>query len=528
MLRNWPLPPDRTWWTVVIYIAAVALFLRLYDLPLKPLHHDEAVNTVFLTKLVNPPHQYRYDPSNYHGPTLYYFGWLSAAAFGLSTFAIRFVTAAFGLITVLLVLALKRYIGAVGALAAAALIALSPGAVYFSRYFIHEMLLGCFTLAVVVSGALWVSRRRSLFLYLASVSAGLMFATKETAIIAAVVIAGAAVGATWYLEVRRLARNTDSPSSLPKGSLIAAAGRTALGIGPDGKRRLVLLIPAAALFLAVSLFFYTSLFTHWQGALDALGAFAIWTKTGTAVHTLPWHAYLNWLSQEELPLLLLGVAGVGLAFVKAENRFTVFVALWSIGILTAYSVIPYKTPWLALNAIVPLAISGGYAAEIAWRHRPIFSTRALAMAAAVVAGVGLYQAVVLSFIRYDDGRYPYVYVHTQREVMAMVDEIDRLQTYNPALSIAITSKDQFPLSWYLRGYRAGYHGRPVATNDSLVIASAEQQPVVDRLLGDRYARLRSYSLRPGVRLILYARRDLKGVTLPMNDRTNKQGSVREE
>jgi uncharacterized protein (TIGR03663 family) len=528
MLRNWPLPPDRPWWTVVIYIAAVALFLRFYDLPLKPLHHDEAVNTVFLTKLVNPPHLYRYDPSNYHGPTLYYVGWLSAAVFGLSTFAIRFVTAAFGLITVLLVLALKRYIGAVGALAAAALIALSPGAVYFSRYFIHEMLLVCFTMALVVSAALWVSRRRLLFLYLASVSAGLMFATKETAIITAVVIAVAALGATWYVELRKLARSTDSPSSLPKRFLIAAAGRSALSIGQDGKRRLVLLIPAVALFLAASLFFYTSLFTHWQGALDALGAFAIWTKTGTAVHTRPWHAYLNWLSQEELPLLLLGAAGTGLALVKAENRFTVFAALWSVGILMAYSVIPYKTPWLALNAIVPLAITGGYAAEIAWRHRPVVSTRALTVVAAVVAGVGLYQAVVLNFIRYDDGRYPYVYVHTQREVMAMVDEIDRLRTYNPALTIAITSKDQFPLSWYLRSYRAGYHGRPVATNDSLVIASEEQQPVLDRLLGDRYARLRSYRLRPGVRLVLYARRDLKGVTLPIDDRASKQGSVREK
>jgi len=530
MLRNWPLPPDRPWWTVVIYIAAVALFLRFYDLPLKPLHHDEAVNTVFLTKLVNPPHLYRYDPSNYHGPTLYYFGWLTAALFGLSTFAIRFVTAAFGLITVLLVLALKRYIGAVGALAAAALIALSPGAVYFSRYFIHEMLLVCFTLGLVVSAALWVSGGRSLFLYLASVSAGLMFATKETAIIAAVVIAGAALGATWYVELRKLARarNTDSPSSWPKRSLIAAAGRSALSIRPTGKRRLVELIPAAALCLAVSLFFYTSLFTHWQGALDALSTFAIWTKTGTAVHTRPWHAYLNWLSQEELPLLLFGAAGAGLALVKAENRFTVFAALWSVGILTAYSVIPYKTPWLALNAIVPLAITGGYAAEIAWRHRPVLSTRALTVVAAVVAGVGLYQAVVLSFVRYDDGRYPYVYVHTQREVMAMVDEIERLRTYNPALTIAITSRDQFPLSWYLRGYRAGYHGRPVATNDSLVIASEEQQPVIDRLLGDRYAKLRSYRLRPGVWLVLYARRDLKGVTLPIDDRTSKQGAVREE
>jgi predicted membrane-bound mannosyltransferase len=42
------------------------------------------------------------------------------------------------------------------------------------------------------------------------------------------------------------------------------------------------------------------------------------------------------------------------------NSFALFAALWAIGILAAYSLVPYKTPWLALNFIVPLAIIGGY------------------------------------------------------------------------------------------------------------------------------------------------------------------------
>ena len=61
----------RAWWAAVLYIASLALFLRFYDLPLKPLHHDEGVNVYLLTKLVRPPHSYQYHPSNYHGPTLY-------------------------------------------------------------------------------------------------------------------------------------------------------------------------------------------------------------------------------------------------------------------------------------------------------------------------------------------------------------------------------------------------------------------------------------------------------------------------
>ena len=55
------------------------MFLRFYNLPLKPLHSDEAVNGLFLTRLVVPPHQYRYDPANYHGPTLFYAAWLSTS-----------------------------------------------------------------------------------------------------------------------------------------------------------------------------------------------------------------------------------------------------------------------------------------------------------------------------------------------------------------------------------------------------------------------------------------------------------------
>ena len=46
--------------------------LRLYDLNLVPLHHDEGVNGNFLVKLVRDG-SYQYDPNNYHGPTLYYF-----------------------------------------------------------------------------------------------------------------------------------------------------------------------------------------------------------------------------------------------------------------------------------------------------------------------------------------------------------------------------------------------------------------------------------------------------------------------
>jgi len=53
-------------------VIAAAAGLRLYDLTLKPLHHDEGVNGFFLLGLFREG-VYCYNPANYHGPTLYYF-----------------------------------------------------------------------------------------------------------------------------------------------------------------------------------------------------------------------------------------------------------------------------------------------------------------------------------------------------------------------------------------------------------------------------------------------------------------------
>src|SRR5262245_6470090 len=62
---------NRAWLTTSFIIIIIAVGLRTGALELKPMHHDEGVNGYFLTNLVRNG-DYKYDPSNYHGPTLYY------------------------------------------------------------------------------------------------------------------------------------------------------------------------------------------------------------------------------------------------------------------------------------------------------------------------------------------------------------------------------------------------------------------------------------------------------------------------
>jgi uncharacterized protein (TIGR03663 family) len=548
----------RIWLIASLCVLAVAAFVRLYLLDLKPFHHDEGVNGFFLTNLYQKG-VYHYDPANYHGPTLYFFALsitkLKALLFGepgLGTIAVRLVPALFGIATVWLALQLRRHIGAVGALAAAALIALSPGHVYVSRYFIHEAHFVFFTLALVVAALRYWETADPVYLMLASISAALVFATKETAIITVAVLGLAWVIATVYMwltrwlmkrrtteewllaalfalscfvlfAARRLFTIGERPIIFFGMLLITTFFAAAVNLRPGKEQSLwlYLLESLPVALVAVTLFnifnelFYSSFFTYWQGVDGAFESLKIWARTGTKEHGHPWHTYLWWLAEEESPLLLLGALGTTLAVVLRRNRFAIFAGAWAFGILAAYSLIPYKTPWLMLNFTVPLAVIAGYGVnEIYARGRSGLArvpAIVIASAALIVCGT---QAVILNFYRYDDDKYPYVYAHTYREFISMVTEIELLAGRagtGKGTGITITAPEYWPLPWYLREYeRAGFYGHMAATQEPIVVGSTEQEQELATTLGDAYIRIDSYPLRPGVTLVLYARRDLAG------------------
>jgi uncharacterized protein (TIGR03663 family) len=513
-----------TWQLASIFVLVLAAFVRLYALELNPLHHDEGVNGFFLINLINNG-VYKYDPANYHGPTLYYFAlvmakFLKAFGFGLSTYAIRLVPVMFGVASVWLILCLRRRIGSMGALAGAALVALSPGAVYMSRYFIHESLFVFFTLGIVVAWLQYYDHANPVYLLLAAISAALLFATKETAMISAGVLLIALVLSDLYARLKKnplaetraedqrrqnknRARNTPMDSS---GEILERFG----GAGSVG----IWALAAILLFVCVYILFYSSFFTHPQGLNDSLKTFQIWARTGKKDHVHEWNTYLSWMRDEEAMLLALGAAGVLLALPYARRRFPIFAALWACGIIAAYSLIPYKTPWLTLNFIIPLAIIGGYGVDVLYRLAADNSALralvlALLLAALVVSG---YQMFQLNFRHYDDEQYIYPYAHTVREFLPLVEQINRFAVHartGRQTAISITSPDYWPLPWYLRDYtRVGYPGRIEVSDEPLVIGSEAQEIELQSVLGNRYQRIDFYTLRPGVTLVLYVRRDL--------------------
>jgi hypothetical protein len=105
----------------------------------------------------------------------------------------------------------------------------------------------------------------------------------------------------------------------------------------------------------------------------------------------------------------------------------------------------YKTPWICLNFIIPLALTAGYALNFGYEKLREFDQPWLfvpvAMLLASWCGYQLYQ---LNFIHYDDDVLPYVYAHTKRQMLQLVDEVDRVAQKNGTgedTGVALVSPD---------------------------------------------------------------------------------------
>ena len=87
---------------IVIFVPIfIASLIRFWDIDLRPLHSDEGVNSFFLLNLYNNNY-YHYDPSNYHGPFLYYIGLIPFYILGISDFSFRLMPILFGIMVVAL------------------------------------------------------------------------------------------------------------------------------------------------------------------------------------------------------------------------------------------------------------------------------------------------------------------------------------------------------------------------------------------------------------------------------------------
>jgi len=463
---------------------AAALIFRLAFLDVRPLHHDEGMAGWLLFKLF-AGHRFAYDPARFHGPFLIFFAAPFVRLLGESVFVLRLPVALASALMVPLLLPLRRRLGVTGITAAAWLLALSPSFVAYGRDLIPETFLVCLTLALVVAVSVWIETRRERSLVLAAFCLGLLATVKETYALTLAVLAIAAILArTWSHGHPRL---RELWGNLPRGTAVRAG----------------------AAFAIPYILLYTSFFTNPWGLLDSFRTFFLWAGKGVegAGHAKPWDYFPRLLLSFEPVILVCAIAGGWLA-VRRRDAFGTFCALWAAGELLVYSVLRYKTPWLALNVLLPAVLAGGVLCREAFgRPAPAMLRAGLVALLALGLAWSARRAVEVSFVGYDDDRLALVYVPTHRDVnslLACVREAVRRTPPGKTPTVRILGRHAWPLPWYLRDLPGMEYLQeiPPHPDGDVLIVEKDWEDRLRPMLRERYRR-RDFLLRPRVPVAVY-------------------------
>jgi uncharacterized protein (TIGR03663 family) len=501
---------NRWFVAALLLLTGVALALRLPDLGLRPMHNDEGVNAMKFRQLwVN--NTYKYDPNEFHGPTLPYFtlpsAFLSGAPdfnqFSESTF--RLVPAVFGAGLILLLLLIAPDFGKAETLWAAAFIAVSPAMVFYSRDYIHEMLLVFFTAFSFFSAWRCVRSGRLGWALAAGTGLGLMFATKETFVFAVAALAlamgSSAVWSRW-------------------------GGTDAVGL--KWRREWTPAILALLAAFAVAGLFFSSFLTNGRGIPDAIRTYVPWIRRagGQTPHAHSWAFYFHrliWFHAGGGPVwseaLVGALAAVGffVALFGAARPLPRLIAFYTAWLTLIYTMLAYKTPWCLLgfyHGMILLAGIGAASTVRACKSVPCKTALVLALTAGV-AQLG-WQAWRASFAsdRADvlycaSPKNPWVYSQTSSDILQLVALVDALahvspDGYNTVVEV-MSPESYWPLPWYLRRFaRAGYWDQiPDQPLAPIMIVSADLRAAFDERPGKTHLMAGYYKLRPNLFMELY-------------------------
>ena len=513
-----------------LFICAIlgALLFRVVRLDVRPMHHDEANQAVKFGDLLERG-EYRFDPRDHHGPSLYYLTLPVARVAGQKAFAelsettLRLVPALFGAGLLLLFLLFVGGLSREATLAAAALAAISPAMTTYSRFYIQETLLVFFLAGLIAAGWKYSRTRSGWWALAAGLSTGMMYATKETSIILFACLA-AALGLVLLMD--RLGKRRDGV--VREGD--AWVWRETRTRPPTAFHAVLFLIAGAV----TAVLFFTSFFQNPQGLADSVRAIgASFNRAGhPGFHAHPWYYYFQILAYSksaggpvwsEAFLLFLAVAGGIAAFGHDAGRddsprFVRFFLFFTVVTAAVYSLVPYKTPWNLLPFYLGLVVLAGNGVGLLLRISRFKLVKILILATLIPGFVNLaVQAYRADFTAHSDPANPYVYAQTSQDFLKLVAVVEKIAAAAPGkkdllIKVIAPPDETWPLPWYLRGYsRVGYWTSAEAAGElgdaAVVVASAANVEKVATALGDRYQQ-NFYGLRPEVVLALFVRRDL--------------------
>lgn len=380
-----------SWLTMerVAYIAIglLAAGVRFFQLGLRPLNEAEAVQALAAFRFTQGTIQAA--PAGTL-PALFTGNVAGFTLMGAGDWTARWLPALAGLVLALLPYGLRHRLGRGGALAASLLLALSPSAVFFSRYLDGAILVAACGLAMVVGLINYVDTRRPAYLYFAAAAlalglcAGPGFYSLLLIVLAFVLLL--------YLGEKLLGRETGWPALLvawwavrDEKGLLARSGAVLAGV--FGLTAMTFVLHPAGV----------------GHAADLIGAWArrFLPQAGGQPPIYPLFLLLRY----EPLVLFLGLVEVARWLVagRAERqesapvgssfRHTSFLVWWALAAFVLVLLAGHRPAGNGLLVVVPLALLGGQGVERAWswiNRRNLWFEAGLIAAGAVAVAIFIY------------------------------------------------------------------------------------------------------------------------------------------
>jgi predicted membrane-bound mannosyltransferase len=301
---------------------------------------------------------------------------------------------------------------------------------------------------------------------------------------------------------------------------------------PINARRLNLVHVAAAfgICLLVWLLMFSSFFTNARGLPDSFRTYSSWfhRAAGDSAHIHPWYFYFERLFffhvhkgpiWSEGLIFLLALIGAMAAFARkglsdANASFVRFLALYTLVLTAAYSLISYKTPWCLLNFWLGMILLAGVGSAVLI-HAARFQWAETVATILLLAGAGQLaaQAWQAAVPRAADRNNPYVYAQTSPGVLELVEKINGLAEVSQAkhhlrINVIASGGDFWPLPWFLRSFdQVGWWEKlPEDPFAPVMIVSADLKPgLAER---ESHPMREVFELRPGAFLKLYVESQL--------------------
>jgi hypothetical protein len=277
----------------------------------------------------------------------------------------------------------------------------------------------------------------------------------------------------------------------------------------------VTLPTAVAIFLLLSVALFTWFGSNWSALAALAPAFKNYAARAAGEgHAKPFWYYAQLLVGGRSGAFICATACIGLllAVRKREASPFAFLAYYAATVFVLYSAIPYKTPWLALNFWLPIALLAGLTGASLWRL-PV--KRRMVLVALRTACIGL-AAVATVLIAHDmrqrvyldpagEGN-PYAYAHTLEDLLGLPTELAQMAQQERLVSprIAVIAADPWPLPWYLRSYtQVGYWqpGQTVGQADFYITSADAANQYANQL---RNFHADFFGERPGVLILLWS------------------------